>query len=595
MSEVAFLGFVEKILGGAPGERHDRERRIFVRVGNERRAIRDEKILHIVRLAEAIEHGGFRISAHARGAHLVNNFAAFLNPEKILSVDGGFGPIFTAHGFDDGAKRLLHVLGLEQFVIRPPEMEAQRGNAPPIDDVGIDLAVGLRVGNHFAAAGEADVRAVDLASALLQAGAVAFFLATQFMKHADAGQFAPPAKFDVIAAGKIILAAEFPPRHVHVHAADTVVIVGRHLLELREVAITAAADGIGEVLADRSGRVGEAGWKGRGFGVQQETRGFAGAGGHDDGARVDALFRARRFVNVGDGFGFAFLVDENFAGHRAGNQRQFARFHCRRKQNLTGAEIRGRDAAAAALAAVMARQSPVERARNDGEARGNADDVELVASLLDHQFGAAGFGRRQEDAVGGAGDIFFRSEHADVGIHFVVIRREILVSDGPIVAETIARGGFEIDGSEAQRDAAPVIGAAADDAGTKPLEIRAGSGGVGLAFDLPRAIRREKFTEVFARLAADAGAAVRQIVRPQEHLEILVRSDVRPGFEEHAVQAALGENLRGHASARTGADNANVILLWRANHLRHAKPAPYRLFFLSSETAKSQARAVRAM
>src|SRR5882762_3929733 len=99
--EVAFFGFVEKILGGAPGERHDRECRIFVRVGDQRRAIGDKQILHLVRLAETIEHGGLRIGAHARGAHLVNNLAARLNPKGILAVDRSLGPIFAAHGLDD--------------------------------------------------------------------------------------------------------------------------------------------------------------------------------------------------------------------------------------------------------------------------------------------------------------------------------------------------------------------------------------------------------------------------------------------------------------------------------------------------------------
>ncbi len=147
----------------------------------------------------------------------------------------------------------------------------------------------------------------------------------------------------------------------------------------------------------------------------------------------------------------------------------------------------------------------------------------------------------------------------------MVIRREILVSDGPIVAEAVARGGFEIDGSKAERDATPVIGAAADDAGTKPLEIRAGSGSVGLAFDIPGAVGSKELAEIFAGFATDASAAMRQFVWPQEHLKILFRSDVRPGFQQHAVQAALGKDFRGHATARAGADDADVILLRRTD------------------------------
>src|SRR5260370_468295 len=82
---------------------------------------------------------------------------------------------------------------------------------------------------------------------------------------------------------------------------------------------------------------------------------------------------------------------------------------------------------------------------------------------------------------------------------------------------------------------------------------------------------------------------------PSAALEIFFGISVRSGFQQRAVQAALGENRRGHATARAGADDANIILLWRTNDLGHAKPSPYKLFFLSSETAKSQARAVKAM
>src|SRR5213078_3711920 len=225
-------------------------------------------------------------------------------------------------------------------------------------------------------------------------------------------------------------------------------------------------------------------------------------------------WRARRFVNVGDTFGFAFFVDDDFAGHRTGNQSELSRFHRGRQQNLAGAEIGSGDTAAAALAAIVARQAAIDRAREDREARRNANNVELVAGFLDHQFRATRLGWRQKDAVGRAGNIFFRSEHADVGFHFVVIRSEIFVSDGPIVAKAIARGGLEIDGSKAQRNTAPVIGAAADDARTKPLETRAGSGSVRLAFNLPGAIGSKELAEIFACVAADAGAAMRRFVRP---------------------------------------------------------------------------------
>src|SRR5260370_32053628 len=104
MLEVAFLGFVDKIFGGAPGERHDRERRILVRIGNQWSAIRHEEILHVVRLAKAIQHGCFRIGAHARGADFVNNLATRLASKRKAALDGSPVAVLAAHAPDYGAE-----------------------------------------------------------------------------------------------------------------------------------------------------------------------------------------------------------------------------------------------------------------------------------------------------------------------------------------------------------------------------------------------------------------------------------------------------------------------------------------------------------
>src|SRR6266478_3995595 len=244
-SQVAFLGFVEQMIGGAPGEGHDGERRVFVRIGDERRAVHDEKIFDVVGPAEAIEDGGLRIGAHPGGADLVDDFSAFVNAKGILAVDGSLGAVFTAGSFDDGAESVLHVFGLAKFVFRPLEMEAQNGNAPLVHDFGIDFAVGVGVGEHFAAAREADGGAVDLAAALLQGCAVAFLVMAEPIEHSDARHVAAAPEFNVITAGEIVLAVEFPPRDVHVHSADAVVIVRRHFFELGEMTPAVTADGVG--------------------------------------------------------------------------------------------------------------------------------------------------------------------------------------------------------------------------------------------------------------------------------------------------------------------------------------------------------------
>src|SRR5208282_2201211 len=49
------LRFAQQILRSAPGERHDRQCRILVRIGDQRRAIGNKQILDVVRLAIAIQ------------------------------------------------------------------------------------------------------------------------------------------------------------------------------------------------------------------------------------------------------------------------------------------------------------------------------------------------------------------------------------------------------------------------------------------------------------------------------------------------------------------------------------------------------------
>src|SRR6266576_896317 len=79
----------------------------------------------------------------------------------------------AAHLGDDRSGRLMHVLYLEILVIGPLPMEAKYGNAPVVHDVRIDLAVAVLIGDHLAAAREADIGAVIAAIVLLQLFAVA--------------------------------------------------------------------------------------------------------------------------------------------------------------------------------------------------------------------------------------------------------------------------------------------------------------------------------------------------------------------------------------------------------------------------------------
>src|SRR4030095_7997420 len=144
-------------------------------------------------------------------------------------------------------------------------------------------------------------------------------------------------------------------------------------------------------------------------------------------------------------------------------------------------------AAAAALAAVMARRPAVQRLGQDREPDGNAPDVQALGGLLDQQLVATRLGRRLEDTVRIVGQSFVRSEEADVPVDAVVVGLEVVVGDRPVVTEAVEALAAEVVRTEAKGNAAPVIGAAAQHARAEPVEAIAGSGCVGLAFERPTA------------------------------------------------------------------------------------------------------------
>src|SRR5207237_7782188 len=115
-----------------------------------------------------------------------------------------------------------------------------------------------------------------------------------------------------------------------------------------------------------------------------------------------------------------------------------------------------------ALAAVVARRPAVERSRQDREPGRNAGDVQPVRGLLDQQLVAARPWRRQEHAVRLVGEGLLAAEDAGQPVGLVIVGRDVLVGDGPDVAQAVAALAREIVWSEAERDPAPVVGTTSD-------------------------------------------------------------------------------------------------------------------------------------
>ena len=94
----------------------------------------------------------------------------------------------------------------------------------------------------------------------------------------------------------------------------------------------------------------------------------------------------------------------------------------------------------------------------------DAGDIQLVAGFLHKGFGAPRFGWRHEYAVWSVGDIFLGTEDADVGFNLVVVGREFLVGDGPVVAQSVGGVGTKISWAKSERDASPMVCSASLDA-----------------------------------------------------------------------------------------------------------------------------------
>ena len=177
--------------------------------------------------------------------------------------------------------------------------------------------------------------------------------------------------------------------------------------------------------------------------------------------------------------------------------------------------------------------------------------------------------RRLEDAVRRAADLLDRADHADEVLRLVVVGREILVADRPVEAEAVDRLRHEVVVGEAQRYAAVVVRASAEDPRAEPREVAAGRDGVRFAVELRAAVRRavrEAGPAARVGLALRARAAMRHVIG--QHVLLEVRHvQHRPCFEEEHRDAEIGEHLGGGAAARAGSDDHDVMN--RVRSLRH--------------------------
>ena len=118
-------------------------------------------------------------------------------------------------------------------------------------------------------------------------------------------------------------------------------------------------------------------------------------------------------------------------------------------------------------------------------------NAELLGVLPNKSLIGAHGGRFVQDAGRRTWNVFqalVGAEDADELLHFVVVRRQFGVGDGPVNAQTIAAFGFEVIRAHAQRDPAPMVGAPAEHASSPPFEVGALGTGVRFSRNAPATV-----------------------------------------------------------------------------------------------------------
>src|SRR5882724_8266868 len=159
--EIAFAKFVGEVVAGTPAQRHDGPGGILATGIDESAAVHDEQVFDVVRLLVLIEDRGFRIVAHARGAHFVDG--PTLGQDAVAGMDD-----FKSGGLKHFLGGVPHVLGHLVFVVAEFVMEAQRGNAPFVLHDGIEVHIIFIAGQDFAKRSHTDLRALVLANLFLE-------------------------------------------------------------------------------------------------------------------------------------------------------------------------------------------------------------------------------------------------------------------------------------------------------------------------------------------------------------------------------------------------------------------------------------------
>ncbi len=207
----------------------------------------------------------------------------------------------------------------------------------------------------------------------------------------------------------------------------------------------------------------------------------------------------------------------------------------------------------------------IELLRKNRAMPGDDGNPEAPGALLHQVIADQGRRRRQQASRRGIGRVlqpFVGAVHADQPLDFVVVGRHILVGNRPVEPQAVAGVRLEIVRPIAQRDAAPVIGAAAQHARAPPGEssMRIARGlHIGFPGNRPAAVDRGVVESegLFRR----RGAAQGRLIRRLKHRRFLFRYVFAPRFQHEHLHAFHAQGIGSLPARGAGADDDDVVVL----------------------------------
>src|SRR5712691_2693299 len=229
----------------------------------------------------------------------------------------------------------------------------------------------------------------------------------------------------------------------------------------------------------------------------------------------------------------------------------------------------------------------LEAVGGDASAILGEDAAHFGEAVFQGDFGAVQPGGALEDAVRKMRQIFFHAGDAEIEVDLVVVRGDVAVADGPILAVAVAALGLEVEVGKAKGEASPDVGLSAEATGADPGVVGAGKGILAfvnhyifyvvavadvaaqmLGFFRAGTIGRIAdgvFVESEGVLVRREGSAIGIVVGPLHGAEFFFDGELLPGFEEEDLQAVAGEDVCGHAAGGAGANDDRIVSFGEVN------------------------------